>query len=165
MNELRIDVADLLAHPAARRALRADLAVDGLGTPVAVIGGPVALDLVLERVPEGIVARGTVTAGYEGQCSNCLRPIAGTVEVEVSELFEDHPVDGETYPIEGHVIDLEQLLRDTLVLELPLAPTCADGDAECVADPDTQFTGAAADEEGDDAPADPRWAALSQLEL
>lgn len=165
MNELRIDVADLLAHPAARRALRADVAVDELAARAAVIGDPVALDLALERVPEGIVVRGTLGARYEAQCSTCLRPIEGRVDTEVSELFEDHPIDGETYPIDGHVLDLEQLLRDALVLELPLAPTCADGDPECVADPDARFTDVVADEEGADAPADPRWAALSELEL
>jgi uncharacterized protein len=164
MNELRIDVADLLAHPAARRALRTEVAVDDLATPVAVIRDPVALDLGLARVPEGIVVRGTLAAAYEAPCSNCLRPVTGRVEVEVSELFEDHPVDGETYPIEGHVIDLEQLLRDALVLELPLAPTCPEGDADCVADPDAQFTETPS-EAGADVPADPRWAALSQLEL
>jgi uncharacterized protein len=164
MNELRIDVADLLAHPAARRALRTDAAVEDLGTPVAVIREPVALDLALERVPEGIVVRGAVAASYEAQCSNCLRPVRGRVAVEVSELFEDHPVDGDTYPIEGHVIALEQLLRDSLLLELPLAPACPESDADCVADPDARFTGASADETGE-MPADPRWAALSELEL
>jgi uncharacterized protein len=165
MNELRIDVADLLAHPGARRALRTEVTVDALGTAVATISGPVALDVVLERVPEGIVVRGTATAPYEAQCSTCLRPVVARLEVEVSELFEDFPVDGETYPIEGHQIDVEQLLRDSLVLELPLAPACPDGDPECVADPDAPFSDADDDAE-DPAPAtDPRWAALSQLEL
>ena len=106
-----------------------------------------------------------LAAGHEAQCSTCLRPVEGRVEVQVSELFEDHPVDGETYPIEGHVIDLEQLLRDALVLELPLAPTCAEGDPDCVPDPEARAAGPLGDEEGDDAPSDPRWAALSQLEL
>ena len=37
------------------------------------------------------------------------------------ELYEPHPVDdGDTYPLEGHELDLEQLVRDALVLELPL---------------------------------------------
>lgn len=160
MNELRIDVADLLAHPGARRALRGDVPVERLGTATATIGEPVALDLVLERVPEGVVVRGALAARYEAACSNCLRPVRGELHVEVSELFEDLPVDGETYPIEGHVIDLDQFLRDALLLELPLAPTCPADDADCAPDADART----ADDDADP-PADPRWAALSQLEL
>jgi uncharacterized protein len=162
MNELRIDVADLLAHPGARRVLRATVPVEGLGTATAAVREPVELDLALERVPEGLVVRGTLGAGYEAACSNCLRPVHGRLEVAVSELFEDVPVDGETYRLEGHVIDLDQLLRDALLLELPLAPACPAGDLECVA-----ASAPVVDDAEDDpsAATDPRWAALSQLEL
>jgi uncharacterized protein len=78
------------------------------------------------------------------------------------------PVEGETYPIEGHEIDLEQLVRDTILLELPLAPTCSTTDAagaehcQPVGTPVGVTTGDA--ESGTDA-TDPRWAALSELEL
>ena len=174
MNELRIDVADLLAHAGARRALHAEVTVDALGTDVATITGPVTLDVVLERVAEGIVFRGALSADYEATCSVCLRPVAGHLDVPVSELFEDFPVDGDTYPIEGHLIDVEQLLRDALVLELPLAPTCPTGDPECIADPEARFTEEwpddAAEPDGSAPPAspelaDPRWGVLSELEL
>ena len=47
-----------------------------LGTPVARIVEPVRLDLVLERVPDGIVARGELHARWEGECSTCLRELA-----------------------------------------------------------------------------------------
>jgi uncharacterized protein len=160
MNELRIEVADLLAHPGARRELRLEARLDDLRTSVASIDDPVVLDLVLERVPEGVVVRGRLQARFRASCSHCLRPMEDEVVVDVSELFEDFPVDGETYPLEGHVADLEQLVRDALVLELPLAPACPDGDPECVTDPESHADG---DEPAP--PADPRWAALSQLEL
>ena len=163
MNELRIDVADLLTHPAARRAVHLDATVDGLGTPVARIEAPVVIDLVLERVPDGIVARGTFRATYDAECGTCLRPVTGELEVAVSELYEDRPVEGDTYALDGIHVDLDQLVRDALVLELPLAPACPDDDPSCVA---------VHDEHADDMPADdpderpdPRWAALSQLEL
>ena len=164
MNELRIDVADLLTHPAARREVRINAVVGGLTGGSADIRGPVDVDLLLERVPDGIVARGTLRARYETECGTCLRPLAADLDVGVSELFEDRPVDGETYPLEGHVIDLEQLVRDALVLELPLAPSCAPGDPDCVADADPH-AGDDASADADAAPRDPRWAALSTLEL
>jgi uncharacterized protein len=79
------------------------------------------------------------------------------LEVHVDELFEATPVDGETYPIQGHEIDLEQLIRDAVLLELPLAPYC---DASCA--PPT--LGDASDQ-SDPRALDPRWAALAELEL
>jgi uncharacterized protein len=169
MSALRIDVADLLSHPGARRPLHLEAAVPGLGTAVARISEPVALDLVLERVPDGIVARGTVAARWEGECSTCLRDLAADLTVGVGELYETHPVDGDTYPIEGHELDLEQLVRDALLLELPLAPACEREDCAPVAVPGVLIGATdlvAADPDPlDGAPADPRWAALSELEL
>jgi uncharacterized protein len=166
MNELRIDVADLLTHPAARRATRFSAPVADLGAGSAVIREPVDLDLMLERVREGIVARGAVRARYQSECGTCLRPVSAEVVAEVSELFEDHPVDGETYPLEGHVVDLEQLTRDALLLELPLAPACPAGDPECVAPPAPLADADPDPDAGDETvTTDPRWAALSTLEL
>jgi len=48
--------------------------------------------------------------------------------VHVDELFELVPLDGETYQLDEDVIDLEPMVRDALLLELPLAPLC---DPDC----------------------------------
>jgi uncharacterized protein len=148
MSAFRIDVADLLTHPGARRPLHLEAALADLGTPVARIVEPVRVDLVLER-------------------STCLRELAADLTVGVAELYEPHPIDDDTYPIQGHELDLEQLVRDALVLELPLAPACERDDcvpaelpAALVAPDDSAHDGA-----DDDPPADPRWAALSNLDL
>jgi uncharacterized protein len=154
MSGFRIDVADLLSHHGARREVSLAAPVDGLASSVATVEGPVQLDLTLDRISEGIVARGTVTATWHAECSRCLGDVERSLEAHVDELFEPTPVEGETYPIEGHEIDLEQLVRDVVLLDLPLAPHC---EPECV---DTVPELAA-----DDDPTDPRWAALSELEL
>jgi uncharacterized protein len=168
MSALRIDVADLLTHPGARRPVHVEAAIDGLGTRVARIVEPIRLDLVLERVPDGIVARGELHARWEGECGTCLRELAADLTVGVAELYESHPLEGdETYPLEGHEIDLEQLVRDALVLELPLAPVCDDRACTPVSAAGVLIGErdlVAADAPGDSL-ADPRWAALSELEL
>jgi DUF177 domain-containing protein len=164
MSDLRIDVADLLTHPGARRPLRRPVSADDLATRAARVEEPVELDLVLERVPDGIVARGVLRARWSGDCVICLRGLEDDVEVAVGELFEDQPIDGETYQLLGHVIDLDQLVRDAVLLELPLAPTCATtGGAACrpAALPDERDD----TDDGDASPVDPRWAALSDLDL
>jgi uncharacterized protein len=120
---------------------------------------------VLERVPEGIVVRGVVRGRFAADCSVCLREISDDVEVGVSELYEEHAVDGETYPLLGHVIDLEQLVRDAVLLELPLAPTCASTGGQRCRPEAGDHEAHESDDADDDAPVDPRWAALSELEL
>lgn len=156
---LRIDVADLLTHPAARRTVHLEARVDELAGSAARVPDdePVVLDLVLERVPDGVVVRGTVRADWRGACSLCLTDLEHTLSKDVSELYEPDPVEGDTYPLEGHQIDLQQLVRDVVLLELPLAPTC-----------ETTSRGPCATDlvpEQEPPPPDPRWSALSELDL
>lgn len=156
---LRLDVADLLTRPVARRPVVLSVSVPGLTGSAAGVreDDPVEVDLILERISEGIVVRGTISARWTAVCSACLRELARETVLEVSELFEPEPVEGDTYPLEGHELDLEQLVRDSVLLELPLAPTCADaGVGPC----------SAVVPGGEDEPSpDPRWQALSELEL
>ena len=72
--------------------------------------------------------RGTLTAAWTAACSRCLEPVAGEISVHVDELFETLPLEGETYQLDEDVIDLEPMVRDALLLELPLAPLCS---ADC----------------------------------
>jgi uncharacterized protein len=154
MSQLRIDVADLLSHPGTRRDVSAVAELDALRGPAAAIVGPVEVTASLERVPEGIVVRGEIAARWQSECSVCLRDITRRLSVHVDELFEASPVEGETYPLEGHELDLEQLARDSLLVELPLAPHCEE--------PCRATTRSLSDA---DEPADPRWAPLAELEL
>jgi uncharacterized protein len=156
MSRFRIDVADLLSHPGARRHVNLSEPVEGLAATAARVVDPIDVDLDLDHISEGIVVRGAVRATWRGECSRCLRDLAQPLALHVDELFESDPVPGETYPLEGHEIDLDQLVRDAVLLELPLAPRC---DSPCAPTP----TGDDADT--DDAPVDPRWAVLSELEI
>ena len=153
MTPLRLAVADLLAHPGSRRAVEVVAEVEDLAGTGARVVGPVRLHLSLERISEGIVVRGRVEARWRGECSRCLRELDGRLDVGVDELFEPGGVAGDTYPIDGHEIDLEQLVRDALVLELPLVPHCSESCEPALGPQDASF-----------AP-DPRWAALADLRL
>ncbi len=158
MSGFRIDVADLLAHAGARRDVTVSEVVEGLGATAAAVTGPVTVVAHLERIPDGIVVRADLEATWQGQCSYCLGDLEETLHLHADEMFEAVPLEGETYPIEGHEIDLEQLVRDAVLLELPLAPHCEEP-CRPEADP------AAPSDDSTDTPSDPRWAALSELEI
>lgn len=159
MTETRIEITDLLTGAVNRRDVKRECSVPGLAVVAAQINVPVQIDLVLSRIPEGIVARGTFSCAWLAQCSLCLEEITGALSADVDELFEAVAIEGDTYPITGNEIDFDQLIRDTLVVELPLAPSC--GTTNCA-----NFSQLESDsEEITSASVDSRWSALSELEF
>jgi uncharacterized protein len=165
-----LDVRELGRRPGSMRPVRAevpapaDLAVGLAGVPA---GEPVTLDLRLESVVEGVLVSGAVTAPVTGECARCLTPVTQTVTVELTELFaypdsvtEQTAEDGEVSHLVGDMLDLEPLVRDALVLDLPLSPLCRE---------DCRGLCAGCGERLDDLPddhthttTDPRWAALAE---
>ena len=156
-------MADLLSHPGTRRELHTSVVLDGLRTSAAEVpeGGEVSVDLVLEAIGGGtLTATGTVGAPWRGECRRCLEPVEGSAEVDVREIFETRPTEGETYPLGAEQVDLEPMVRDAVLLAMPLAPLCAE---TCVGPAPESFpTGPAP---GDERRVDPRWAGLSELEF
>lgn len=166
---LVLSTNDLRHHPGTRKPVQREAVLDGLAISSARVpaGAPVLLDLQAEAQGSEIIVTGTVTAPWEGECRRCLEQATGEVVVPVQEIFEPHPTDGETYPVEGGRIDLEPLVREAVLPNLPLAPLCRE---DCPGPVPEAFVGDAdpdaLDDDGDgpQEPAkDPRWAALDAL--
>lgn len=127
----------------------------------------VVVDAVLEAQSDTVTLIGTVTGQWTGECRRCLGPTGGEVTVELSEVFEPDPVEGETYPRGRDDLDLEPALREALALALPLAPLC---DEACPG-PDPESHPVTVEHEDDEdaeerAPAmDPRWGVLDALDF
>lgn len=136
-----------------------EIGVGVIGVPA---GSPIELDVRLEAVGEGVLVTGTAEVTLAGECARCLTPIRLTDEVDVQELYYypgNGPDDKETSRIEGERIDLEPVLRDTVVLDLPFTPLCRE-DCEGLC----QICGANLNDDpdhGHDDDGDERWAGLS----
>lgn len=139
----------------------AEIGIEVIGVPP---GSPVDLDLRLESVVEGVLVTGTAVVRLRGSCVRCLDEISATEEVEIQELFcypGKELDDAEAMRIEGELIDLEPVLRDAVVLDLPFTPLCRPDcaglcpqcGANLNADPEHSHT----------EPIDPRWAGLAGL--
>ncbi|WP_406441011.1 DUF177 domain-containing protein [Streptomyces sp. NBC_00631] len=139
-------------------------------------GAPVELELRLESVMEGVLVTGTARAQAEGECVRCLEPVGQELEADFQELFsypdaddrgrviaepgDDAEDDEDRFFIEDGLFDLEPVLRDAVVLALPMQPVCQDDClglcSECGArltdDPDHHHDAV-----------DIRWAALQGL--
>jgi uncharacterized protein len=146
---------------------------DVIGVPE---GEPLHLDVRLESVMEGVLVTGTVRATARGECVRCLEPLSREVTADFQELFSYHEVDDrgrrrpepddaededeDTLFVEDGLFDLEPVLRDAVVLALPMQPVCREDCpglcSECGArladDPDHHHDAV-----------DIRWAALQEL--
>jgi uncharacterized protein len=124
-------------------------------------GDDVSFEGTLESIPRGVMVSGLVRARWVGECRRCATPLHGSLEVPVKERYlEGAPEDDEAYPLEGEQIDLGPMVRDAVVLELPLAPLCSEDCkglcGQCGEDLNEGDCGC-----GD--PVDPRWARLDVL--
>ncbi|MGW7300071.1 YceD family protein [Streptomyces sp. NPDC054829] len=142
-------------------------------------GAPVELELRLESVMEGVLVTGTARAQAEGECVRCLEPLQLDLEADFQEMFSypeadergraksrsdedaaDDEDDEDRLFVEDGLFDLEPVLRDAVVLALPMQPVCQEDCpglcAECgvrlADDPDHHHDAV-----------DIRWAALQGL--
>ena len=165
-----VDLADVLRRPGAQHPVHLEGPLPGVALTSARVpeDATVALDVTVEAQGRTVIVQGTARAPWEGECRRCLESTAGELVVDLREVFEPDPVEGETFPIEDELIDLGAALRELLALALPLAPLCRDA---CPgADPEDHPVLTEDDEAGEhdvevpaEPPADPRWAALDQL--
>jgi uncharacterized protein len=151
-----------------------------IGVPA---GADVALEVRFEAVSEGVLATGTVTAPLAGECARCLAPLTSTVTAGFQELYlyadgrhdkhdkhdrhdkydEHEEQDDEERHLHGDLLDLEPAFRDAVVLALPMSPLCREDCPGLCAECGAPLADAGPGHRHDEA-ADPRWAALKQLD-
>lgn len=157
-------VRDLLHEPGVQRHDKGAFSLEPAGLTSAALRDDreVTYALRLEARGNRVTVRGTSRGEWAGPCRRCLDETEGDVTAEVDEIFETRHTPGETWPITDGLIDLEPVVREALLLELPLAPLCRE---DCAGpDPDRYPTEVADDDEaGERPPRDPRWAALDDL--
>lgn len=163
---LVLDTRELGRRPGSLRRVRrsfpapAGWRLEMVGVPA---GGDVDLDLRLESVVDGVLVSGTVTVPVEGECGRCLEPFTDSLAVEVQELFAYEPPEGddEAPLLDGDFIDAEPMVRDAVVLALPLTPLCDPDCAGLCPTCGVRLAEAGPDHAHDEA--DPRWADLAAL--
>jgi uncharacterized metal-binding protein YceD (DUF177 family) len=126
-----------------------------------------------------VLVKGHVKVPVGASCVRCLADVTVEVSAELMETrfpdearassapsAEDSPQTSERPDLEetyhGKVIQLPEILREALLLELTLDPACTDGDA-CSARTHELLSGVAPPDDAGDAASDPRWAALAEL--
>jgi uncharacterized protein len=129
--------------------------------------GEIGLRLRLESVMEGVLVTGDLDVPVVGSCARCLEPIEDSLHLDVQELYaypgsttEATSEEDEVRRLEGDFLDLEPLVRDTVVLSLPLAPVCSEDCGGLCVDCGLRIDDLPADHTHE--VVDARWAALAQ---
>lgn len=164
-----IDVREVGRRPGSMRTYRrsvpapAGLVLDLIGVPE---GAPLAVDVRLESVTEGVLVTGSAAGPLTGECGRCLDPVSDELVVDFCELFaypdsvtEETTEPDEVHRLDGDYLDVEPVVRDAIVLGLPFTPLCR---------PDCAGLCPTCGQRLDELPADhahdvldPRWAALA----
>lgn len=164
MSGLLIDVGSLIGHPGTKRDVDATGHVSGLRGTLGWVdeNDPLRLALTAESLLEGVEVTGTISGMLRLRCSRCLVDYAELFEQDVDEIFYlGTPPEEEGYQVQGESIDLEPMVRDLVVLTIPINPVhnadCRGLCAMCGADRNVVDCG------HDTEPTDTRWAPLTSL--
>lgn len=173
-----VDTRRLGRQPGSMRTLHRFAALpEAYATSMAAVpeGQEVELDLRMEAVMEGVLVTGTVRAQLTAECSRCLDLLSEDLEAEYQELYrypdgedestesdEDQADADEDYYLEGDLLDLGPVVRDAVVLALPLSPLCGPDCPGLCAECGVKLAEAEPDH-GHGERIDPRWEKLRKL--
>ncbi len=164
MNPMRVNAAELLRRPGNQKSVEVFAALVDLQVvdPARFADdAQVAVRLHLEALSDGIVIDGELSVPWHGMCRRCLQETGGTQVSEVHELYQRVVTDPEAFEIVGDQIDLSDVVREVMLLDVPSTPLCRPDCAglclACGANLNDGPCGCAP------VPTDQRWSALDEL--
>ena len=96
------------------------------------------IDVRISKSGTDVVVHGMAKADVELPCSRCLEPVKVTLTPEISVLMvpaskvrheREHEMassEADVLPYDGENVVLDDLLRDDLLLEIPMIPLCSE---------------------------------------
>ena len=164
---MQFHVAQLLKeHTGAVRRFQMNEPIRQLSAEDMTIEAPLTGEVSLMRDTDGILVTGHLETEVSVPCARCLEPVTVPVEMELEEQYyptidveTGHKIpvpedaDSDTRIDSHHILDITELVRQSLLLAVPLAPVHPEG---CEPVPTSM-------DDADEPATDPRWAALSAL--
>jgi uncharacterized protein len=83
--------------------------------------------LILQRTPQGIVARGEFAAKLPAECSRCTTDFLLTIPVSIEDLFvypPPNPIDPLLVVGEDAYLNLEPIMREYILVDQPARALC-----------------------------------------
>lgn len=122
---LLVNVVELLRWPGTSKDVAVFLDVPDLEFDDSRIANrPVGVALHLESMSNGISVQGTASATWQGLCRRCVVELNVEMTVEISELYQKELEDPDAYVIDKDQLNLLPMVRENLLLAIPLGPLC-----------------------------------------
>lgn len=182
-----IHISDIYKRAGSHKDVHLIIEDEEFTTSFAKVVDEVTCDFKLESITNGIVVRGTINGNYEAKCGYGLENFTESFTYNVNELFEhghklsakkekstfaqadDDDEEEDLYSFEGADIDVSQMVRDTILTNLPIAPVCSHGPENCTVCAKEVLPYISKDDltdkrkEPETIKKDPRWAALDEM--
>jgi uncharacterized protein len=144
------------------------------GTDATSDGHDGSLHVRLSKSDADVVVHGELKVGLTMECARCTKPVTLTIDQEVAALYvpavkisgKDAPDEYEfssdeadTLPYDGDTVVLDDLIRDELLLEIPMIPLCSE---DC---PGIAHSPQGPTDPPGERPVDPRLAVLKDIVL
>lgn len=124
---LLLDISNALRNPGQTYPVAAQVELE----PVEVLGdtirfGDISLKGTMVGAGETVTIEGELSTKVHAHCALCLEEVTSDMTVQVSGIFSRQPQadDPDLYPIEGSKAEILDMIRDALLLELPMQFLC-----------------------------------------
>ena len=97
-----------------------------LGAERVVLTKPVAVSGSVVADAEGISVRGALVTAFQTECARCLKPLEEPLDAEFDVRFHKSASDDdEIYLYEGDSLDIRDMIKDHVLLAVPLQCLCS----------------------------------------
>ncbi len=88
--------------------------------------GPVKVKGEVKKVDDSYLVSGKVKAVFIMQCSRCLSDFPHEIRTSFNQRFKREPDQEDAMGLKGDIIDLESIVLESLILEIPIKPLCSE---------------------------------------
>lgn len=127
---MRIDVSDIVKVDGAALDVEFDGVLEGVASAQEpfLFDKPVVFKGKLVNVGGVLKLEGKLKTGYLAKCYRCLKDIDAKMDIAVKEEFLDGKTAAgdEVYTYEGNFIEIDKVLKDNIILNLPMKQICSE---------------------------------------
>lgn len=126
VGKLSVDIGDILGRPGSTKRLEFSERVEGLVIPLARVseGTDLVFRLRCDALVEGIHVSGPVRGELSLECRRCATEFRRGFELGLDEIFAYDRIGEDDLLVQGERIELEPVVRDAILLDLPQNPLC-----------------------------------------
>jgi uncharacterized protein len=164
-NPYAVLVRDLIHRPGEMREHELEVVVpESFGNAVIAVpeGSQLKIDARFEALHDGVLVAAKISGAAKAECVRCLIDMTMPIEVEFQEVFAYSEDEAFDYTVIDEHVDLEPVVRDSVVLSLPFQPVCQKYCLGLCPDCGVRLLDNPGHEH--EAPIDSRWAALAGLQ-